>query len=361
MDKKIRIIISGIGNRALPKNVNNSYWLGWVELIKRSKKFQLIAAHDVSEESIKRIVERGYLKPEYTYQNIDMMLSEVSCDAMLICNPAKFHGKTIRKALDYDLHVLVEKPFVNNIAEGREIIELNKKKGKVIACVQNWRTKDVGRLLFEFIKKGELGRIGHIFFRYIRDRENPNYPSYIFDEDYPLLYAMSIHHLDLFRYIIGDEFKYISGHSFRPHWSFYKSDTGLNLILKTKRGVTIVYSGTISSRSKIIPQESLIIEGEKGTLFNESQWLEPPLLFFPYGKNKEINLTKALKKTSIADQYNKSDNYILRNFYNSIILNKIPICTASDGLNSIVLLEASRKSFEAGKTVQINHHDFTIS
>ena len=31
--KKIKIVITGIGNRALPKN-NKNYWHGWVKQIK---------------------------------------------------------------------------------------------------------------------------------------------------------------------------------------------------------------------------------------------------------------------------------------------------------------------------------------
>jgi predicted dehydrogenase len=351
MKKRIRIVLSGIGNRALPKNPDNSNWLGWVEQIIRSECFQLVAAHDISEVSLKRIIDGGYLKNSQTYKDLDLMLSEVSCDAILISNPAEYHGITMRKALDHDLDVLVEKPFVTDLAEGKELVELIEKKGKVAAVVQNWRSKGVGRLLRETIQGGMLGEVGHIFFRYIRDRENPNYPPYIFEEKYPLLYAMGIHHLDLFRYILKEEYSSVSGHSFKPPWSLYKSDTGLILFLKTKSGISIMYSGTISSRNKGIPQESLVIEGEKGTLVNESQWLEPPLWFYPRGRKEGINLTKEINEISIAEQYNISDSSILKNFYQAIMHHEEPICTAKDGLQSVAVLEASRLACETGKNI----------
>lgn len=351
MKKKLNISISGIGNRALPIKPQSSNWWGWVELINRSEDFQLVAAHDVSRAAIKRILERGYLKSNHTFQDFDLMLKKVACDAVLICNPAEHHAATIIKALDYNLHLLIEKPFVNNLDEGKELIDLIERKGKVAAVIQNWRSKDVGRLIYEAIQNNIIGKIGHIFFRYIRNRENPNYPPYIFEEKYPLLYAMGIHHLDLFRYVLKQEYYSVSGHSFKPHWSMYKSDTGLNLFLKTKSGVSIIYSGTISSRNNIIPQESLVIEGEKGSLLNESQWLEPPLWFYPLGKKEKINLTKKIKKGTVADQYNIADNYILKNFYHVIIDKKEPICSAKDGLQSVAILEASRKACETGKTI----------
>jgi predicted dehydrogenase len=353
MTRKLRIALSGIGNRALPKNPANSNWIGWIELIKNTGLFELVAAHDVSEDSKKRIVERGYLKAEQTYTDLDDMLDNVSCDALLVANPAEYHAQTIRKALDHDLNLLVEKPFVTSLSEGKELAQLIKKKDRKVAVVQNWRTKDVGQLLRKSIQEGLLGRMGHVFFRYVRDRENPNYPKYILEEEYPLLYAMGIHHLDLFRYVLNDDYKTVTGRAFKPPWSLYKSETGLNLLFETVKGVTVVYTGTISSKNASLPQESLIIEGEKGTLVNESQWLEPPLWFYPKGEKTPIDLAKEITNRSIPEQYNISDKLVLTNFYNAITLEEDLICSAQDGLRSIASLEASRSACETGKTIEI--------
>jgi len=351
MSKKLKIILSGIGNRALPKKPQDSNWTGWVGLLSCSPEFELIAAHDVSEESIKRIIDAGYIKPEQAYQDLDSMLKKTVADAILISNPAEHHAETIRKALDYNLDLLVEKPFVKNSSEGKELADLIEKNGKVAAVVQNWRSKDAGRGIYEAVQNGMLGKIGQIFFRYIRNRENPNYPEYIYAEEYPLLYAMGIHHLDLFRYILNEDYLSVSGHAFKPPWSNYHSDTGMNLFLRTKSGIPIVYSGTISSRNNLIPQESLVIEGVKGTLFNESQWLEPPLWFYPADRKERIDLTEGLRGCSIREQYDIADSRILKNFYNAVRCQEKPICTARDGLQSVAILEASRMACKTGEEV----------
>lgn len=162
---------------------------------------------------------------------------------------------------------------------------------------------------------------------------------------------MGIHHLDLFRYMLNDEYISVSGHSFKPPWSLYESDTGLDLFLKTKLGVSIMYSGTISSANSAICQESLVVEGEKGTLLNESQWCEPPLWFCPAGSREKVDLTKDTKDASIAGQYNASDIYILNDFYNSIVNKTKPACPAKDAIESVRALEASRLACETGKTI----------
>jgi predicted dehydrogenase len=353
MQAPIKIVLSGIGNRALPKNPENSNWLGWVELIKRSPDFQLAAAHDVSAEALRRIIERGYLTPAQTFFDLGQMLQQVQCDALLVCNPAKHHALTIKQALDHNLHMLIEKPLGNNLGEAKEVVELIDRKNLVVSVIQNWRCKDVGRLLREHIQNGWLGRIGHIFFRYIRDRENPNYPPYIFKEEFPLLYAMGIHHLDLCRYILGDEYVSVSGHSFKPPWSLYQSDTGLHLFLQTRNQVSVMYSGTISSKNCLIPQECLIVEGELGTLMNESQWLEPPLWFLPKGKQEKVNLSQEVEDLSVAGQYNKADRVLLENFAQAIKGREKPICPVKDACQSIAALEACRQACETGTTVSL--------
>jgi len=353
MQSPVKIVLSGIGNRALPKNPEKSNWLGWVELIKRSPNFQLVGAHDVSPEARQRLTSSGYLDAGRTYPDLDEMLRQVECDAILVANPAEFHAATINAALRQGLHLLVEKPLTTDLAEASDLVMQAEGAGLILAVGQNWRCKDVGRLLHETIQSGRLGRIGHIFFRYVRDRENPNYPPYIFAEEFPLLYAMGIHHLDLFRYILQDEYVKVSGHSFKPPWTMYQSDTGLNLVFRTAKNITVVYTGTISSPNRVIPQESLVVEGENGTLVNESEWLEPPLWFYPKGKKERVDLTQEVADGSVAGQYDIADQYLLENFYQAIRKQEKPVCSGGDALQSLAALEAGRRSCEQGREVSL--------
>ena len=355
MKKPLKIIISGIGNRALPRDPLKSNWKGWVELINKMEEFHLVAAHDIDDSALKRTAELGYLKPQQLYRSLEKMLKNIDCDAILVSNPAQFHAQTIQAALERNLHMLVEKPFVSDVNEGKMLIREAKRRKIVMAVVQNWRYKDVGQLLRKAIKDNLIGGIGHIFFRYLRNRENPRYPSYIFREKSPLLYAMGIHHLDLFRYILDDDFASVSGNSFKPPWSFYKSDTGVNLFLKTKKGASVVYSGTISSLNNVIPQESLLIDGDMGSLVNESQWLEPPLYFYPKEKKEGINLSREIKNTDIYTQYNIADQRILKNFYLAVVAGIKPACDASDALRSAVAVEACHSACQTGKTVYLRY------
>ena len=352
MEKEIRFFVSGVGNRTLPKNSENSNWLGWIESILCDKRFRLTAAHDPDDDALQRLLDRGYLSKDRLYTDLNAMLTEaVPGDAILVANPAAHHAETIWKAVECNLHLLIEKPFVTDVADGEQLVEAIESKGLVSCVAQNWRYKDVGRTLHDAISQGLIGRVGHIFFRYVRDREKPYYPDYILKEPHPLLYAMGIHHLDLFRYLLHDEIMSISGHSFKPPWSLYSSDTGVNLYMETEGGIPIVYTGSISSQNSGIRQELLLIEGENGSLVNESEWLEPPLMYYKKSGGQPEDLTAHLRQRSISEQYDSADRYILDRFFKSIVDGEAEICPARSGLNSVCAVEAGRLACETGRKV----------
>mgnify|MGYP000353738660 CR=1 FL=1 len=71
MKRKISIAVSGIGNRALPKDKSKAFWSGWVDQIKKSNKYNLVAAHDISNKPLKRLVESKLLNSHQVYNNFN--------------------------------------------------------------------------------------------------------------------------------------------------------------------------------------------------------------------------------------------------------------------------------------------------
>ena len=350
----LRFVLIGIGNRALPKKPETSNFLGWVRQVAGHPAARLVAAADPAEASRERMVAQGELPPEAVFADIGDMLAQTEADAALVCSPGPCHAGGIAQALGAGLHVLIEKPFVTDIGAGKELLGSIAASGVVSTVVQNWRYKDVGRRMRAFIREGGLGRVGHIFFRYVRNRENPNYPDYIFKEEYPLLYAMGSHHFDLFRHLLGEEVVEVSGSSFKPAWSMYESWTGHSLTMRSAGGVFISYAATISSMNSGLPQESIVIEGEKGTLVNNSDWSEPPLLFYPKGGGTPVDLTADVAGRSEREQYDVADTVILNDFVEAVREGRASDCPAADSFRSLLLLEACREACETGGTIELN-------
>ena len=61
------------------------------------------------------------------YSNIDSLL-ESDIEAIVIATPAITHGDLVKKALDANKHVFVEKPLCLDVNEGSNLVDLAKKK-----------------------------------------------------------------------------------------------------------------------------------------------------------------------------------------------------------------------------------------
>jgi predicted dehydrogenase len=201
------------------------------------------------------------------------------------------------------------------------------------------------------LEDGLVGAPSHIFFRYLRDRELPHLPDYLFAEDDPLLFAMAIHHFDLFRSTLGQEFSLVDARSARPAWSRYRNPSILQAWLETENGVVVSYAATFSSRNAFLPLESLQVEGELGTLHNESTYSEPPLLLSLRGTDRAVDLTEDETVRDVAGQYELADRLILENFRNAVIDGEPLIAPGRDNLGTIATVAAVALSCREARAV----------
>ena len=98
----------------------------------------------------------------------------------------------------------------------------------------------------------------------------------------------------------------------------------------------------------------MIINGSKGSLINESEWLEPPLFFQKKNSKQKKNLTSQIKKNSINNQYNISDEKILKNFSEMILKRKKPICSYEDSFQTIKLLEHCKRACLSKREIKVS-------
>lgn len=81
---------------------------------------ELVGVADADWERAKEIAAKHGTRP----LNQTTLLKGV--DAVSVVVPTRYHAAVVREALEADTHVLVEKPFVDDPAEGRELLALAK-------------------------------------------------------------------------------------------------------------------------------------------------------------------------------------------------------------------------------------------
>jgi predicted dehydrogenase len=97
--------------------------------------------------------------------------------------------------------ILVQKPMAANYDEAVRLVEAANAGGKVLAVNQNMRYDQSMRALKTLLDRGDLGEpvLGTIEMRAI-----PHWQAFLEGTDRLTLQNMSIHHLDVFRFLFGD-------------------------------------------------------------------------------------------------------------------------------------------------------------
>lgn len=341
----LKVAICGSGHRS--RTV-------WQRHLREVEGFALVGVQDVHRPSLQRAVDEAGLAPELAFDDLKQMIEATRPDAVVVCPIHAAHAAAVRIALAAGCHVLVEKPFTTDLGDAVQIVRQAEELGLLVGIVQNWRTKSAGVALKRAVRDGAIGAVSHIFFRYVRDRELPHLPEYLFAEPDPMLYALTVHHVDLFRYVLGDDIARVEGHLHRPSWSRYEHPSVLQAWLETERGVAISYAATLSSRNGgLLAWENLVVEGELGTIVNDTNTFDPPLMLSRRGESP-MDLTADVSVRDPIEQYVLADTTILHNFREAILRGAPLISPAAENLGTVAALEGLRQALHERRAVDVS-------
>jgi predicted dehydrogenase len=128
-----------------------------IEALSRLRFIDIVAIADVNTETAEAKAKQ--LNVKKAYGNYKDLLSDSEIESVHICTPNNLHHSMARDSLLAGKHVVLEKPFAMNSAEGRELIEIASKTGLINAMHFNIRFYPLVQEAREMIKNGELGEI----------------------------------------------------------------------------------------------------------------------------------------------------------------------------------------------------------
>ena len=100
----------------------------------------------------------------------DSVLSADDVDLVVIATPNKTHAPFARDALLAGKHVVIDKPFVPEPAEGEHLIALAAERGRVLTVFHNRRWDADFLTVAKLLREGRLGQINHAELRWDRFR-----------------------------------------------------------------------------------------------------------------------------------------------------------------------------------------------
>lgn len=157
------------------------------------------------------------------------MLKEADIDAVDICTIHDQHLDNVLACAAAGKHIVLEKPMGIDIQECRDMVAAAEKAGITFMVAQCLRYEPHSRVIHQMIQEGEFGEIWSIrsdnFYAMVPPRSKVGGERSIMAGSWwmdgkrsgggPLI-AQTTHHLDLFRYYIGDA-KRVTAASWTDH------------------------------------------------------------------------------------------------------------------------------------------------
>lgn len=206
------------------------------EALKDSETVELCAIAGRDTEKGRRMAEK-YRVPYYTDQ--DKMYEREKPDGVLICTPTFTHEEMVRKALEYKVHVMCEKPFVLEETTAEELFEAAELAGVRLMVMHVVRFWPEYVKLKEMIDAGKLGTIKNVYLN--RLSSHPTWAAWHRDpkKSGGGLYDLNIHDIDYLYHVFGKvESVYSVGA--REESGCYNN---VSTILKFVNGVSAVVEG----------------------------------------------------------------------------------------------------------------------
>jgi predicted dehydrogenase len=127
-------------------------------------------------------------------QEAEAVLDDPEVDAVVVATPVHTHYPFAKQALMKGKHVLVEKPFVTDVAQARNLIALARQAGKVLMVGHTFEYAAAVNQIRAVVAEGKLGEV-----LYIRsERVNLG----LFQKDINVLWDLAPHDVSILLYIL---------------------------------------------------------------------------------------------------------------------------------------------------------------
>lgn len=118
-----------------------------VRIYSELKEVEEVFAFDVDTEGLKRLKEYGVI----VCDSMEELLERVEC--VSICVPTKHHLEVAKRAIEKDVHCLIEKPITSTVKEGEELVKLLENKGLIVGVGHIERFNPIISEIKKIVKK----------------------------------------------------------------------------------------------------------------------------------------------------------------------------------------------------------------
>ena len=291
------------------------------------------------------------------FYDLDSALS-FKPDFSIICTLPESHIPIANSCINSGSHVFVEKPLSSNLKNVIPMLKKAKTKKLKVAVGYNLRFDKGINLLKHKLQQKEIGKPLSILITFGHNikfwRPGTNYKNhYILKKGGGIILDGS-HEYDYLRWLFEDEIKSVYCQTRSTDSIKTETESFASIMLKTKKG--LIANLNIDYLRPFYERSCYII-GEKGSLRWEYNLTKSAWSTYTQKVNSKVTLQLLSKSSSTVfnNIVRVNDMYIneIRNFVESIILNKKPLVDGFDGLNTLRLGVAALESAKKKKIISL--------
>ena len=325
-----------------------------------SSKLKLKVICDVNEDTCKlRCHEFGF--DNYTTKYEDM-LNDEAIDVIAIYTPDHLHAEHVKQALLHDKHVVCTKPFLNDLSQAKELIDLQKKTGKKVFVGQSSRFFEPFKKQRADFEQGIIGELITVESHYNADHRWFLEKKWALEKSFKWLYGGLSHPVDFIRWYLPN-IEEVMGYgmiSSNGKKAGLKNEDTMHFIFKATDGRIARVSGVYTSPVQPVSRESgmsCILRGTEGASQGDYHELRYAVKtnsgeekIITWGDDKLKYYFRFEGQGHHAGEY---QNY-LEYFVDSIERDFTAYPDMVEGIGTIALLQAMDRSLHTGNPVKIS-------
>ncbi len=287
----------------------------------------------------------------------EALIADPGIEIVDIAYPPDLQPELIRAALaqPHVRGILAQKPLALTLAEAIALRDEAAAAGKVLSVNQNMRYDQSMQVLRQIIGRGELGEI---VFAQIDMHAIPHWQDFLKEYDRLTLANMSVHHLDVLRFLFGEPEEITTQTRPDPRTPFSHRDGITVSTLRFPSGVLAVsvedvWSGPRGDGYRDDQHIAWRVDGTEGVAKGTIGW--------PTGVAS--TLTYASRRTTGGEWVTPSWDTmwfpqafigVMGQLQHALATGTPPVLSVADNVHTVALIEAGYRSIAEGRTVKLN-------
>lgn len=245
MNQKLRFIQVGTGGFG-------GYWCSNVlpYIVKELGIAEMVAAVDINPDAHQNVIRHLQADAAVCYTDMRRALEKHPCDFVVIVLPAHLHEQAVELALEYNCHILMEKPIADSMEASCRLYAKVQRAGRKMAVTMSHRFDQDKQTLQQLIHSNLYGKPHYLIGRFTCNNRaavsNPREYAH-----HHFLISSAVHHFDIIRSLAGSNAGTVYTQSWNPEWAPFKEHSTALVSMEMENGVRAFFEGSKSNAAQL--------------------------------------------------------------------------------------------------------------